>query len=184
MNRAIERPRRASGIALSGFVMGFASLIAPASTQTGMAQPQSAPATANAAPPVAAGRFVTEQGPREWRGSKLIGAEIYTAGNERIGEVNEILVADAGNVVAVVLGVGGFLGLGEKNVAVPFGAIEWSPRTMTPAMQSARTMAGAPGEKDLFVQRGGDPQHGMLRLTRADLQAAPEFNYAGRSHRR
>lgn len=184
MKRANECARSPGGAALSGLVIGFACLVAPASAQTGLAQPQSSPAAANASSPGAAGRFVTEQGPREWRGSRLIGAEIYTAGNERIGEVNEILVADTGSVVAVVLGVGGFLGLGEKNVAVPFGAIEWSPRNMAPAMQPAQTMGGTPGEKDLFVQRGGYPQHGMLRLTRADLQAAPDFNYAGRSQRR
>ncbi len=52
------------------------------------------------------------------RASDLIGAEITTTGNEEVGEVSELLIDKDGQVVAVVVGVGGFLGLGEKDVAI------------------------------------------------------------------
>jgi sporulation protein YlmC with PRC-barrel domain len=60
----------------------------------------------------------------EMRASKLIGMSVYNANNERIGEVNEILLDNTGKVAAVIVGVGGFLGLGERNVAVAFNGIQ------------------------------------------------------------
>lgn len=59
MTRAIERPRRAGGVALCGLMIGFSFLVAPPSAQ---AQPQSPPVAAEPARPVVAGRFVSEQG--------------------------------------------------------------------------------------------------------------------------
>ena len=53
--------------------------------------------------------------------TKLIGEAVYNGtGNEaeKVGEVNDMVVSDAGNVDAIVVGVGGFLGIGEKEVAV------------------------------------------------------------------
>lgn len=55
--------------------------------------------------------------------SKLVGASVYTSDNERIGEVEDLIIASNGSVSAVVMGVGGFLGLGEKKVAMPFSAV-------------------------------------------------------------
>ncbi len=55
-----------------------------------------------------------------FRASKLIGSTVYNNTNENIGEINEILLDSTGKVAQVVIGVGGFLGIGERNVAVPF----------------------------------------------------------------
>jgi sporulation protein YlmC with PRC-barrel domain len=67
--------------------------------------------------------FVQQQDATEWRGSKLIGASVYGANNASIGDINDVLIAENGQIKAVVVGVGGFLGVGEKNVAVPFDAL-------------------------------------------------------------
>ncbi len=45
---------------------------------------------------------------------------------EQIGDINNLVVAHDGSIDAVVIGVGGFLGMGEKNVAVPFDQLSWS----------------------------------------------------------
>jgi sporulation protein YlmC with PRC-barrel domain len=61
--------------------------------------------------------------------SKLLGFPVYTsAANdaERIGEINDLVIAADGNVAAVILGVGGFLGVGEKNVAVSYEELKWT----------------------------------------------------------
>lgn len=61
--------------------------------------------------------------------SKLIGFPVYSsAANdaERIGEINDIVIGDDGNVNAVIIGVGGFLGVGEKNVAVDYSELQWT----------------------------------------------------------
>jgi hypothetical protein len=64
--------------------------------------------------------FVQNQHATDWRGSKLIGATVYGPDNASIGDINDLLIADDGRINAVVIGVGGFLGVGEKNVAIPF----------------------------------------------------------------
>lgn len=70
-----------------------------------------------------ASTFVSRQKPSEWRGSKLIGASVYGPDNESIGDIDDVIVGPEGQVHAVVIGFGGFLGIGEKNVAVPFQAL-------------------------------------------------------------
>jgi sporulation protein YlmC with PRC-barrel domain len=61
------------------------------------------------------------------RASKIIGAAIYK-GNTSIGKIDDVLVdLDRGSVSAVVLSVGGFLGMGDKLVAVPSNQIKVSP---------------------------------------------------------
>jgi PRC-barrel domain len=67
--------------------------------------------------------FVQNQHATDWRGSKLIGAVVYGPDNASIGSVNDVLIGNDSKVRAVVIGVGGFLGVGEKNVAVPLEAL-------------------------------------------------------------
>ena len=61
--------------------------------------------------------------------SRLIGEEVYnanTAEADTIGQINDLIIADTGEVEAVVIGVGGFLGVGEHTVAVDFDQLAWS----------------------------------------------------------
>ncbi len=63
--------------------------------------------------------------------TNLIGETVYngTGDNaENIGSVNDVVIGADGKVEAVVIGVGGFLGLGEKNVAMNYGDIDWAER--------------------------------------------------------
>lgn len=88
---------------------------------TGLA---AAPAFAQgAAAPV---QFVTDQGTTEFRASKFIGLDVYGRDDEKIGDIKEILIAPDGQAKGAVLGVGGFLGIGEKSVAVAWSALAWS----------------------------------------------------------
>lgn len=55
--------------------------------------------------------------------SQFMGQAVYTAANENVGEINDLIMnKDLDNIVAIV-GVGGFLGIGEKDVAIPIGDI-------------------------------------------------------------
>jgi sporulation protein YlmC with PRC-barrel domain len=49
---------------------------------------------------------------------------VYDPANSKIGEIMDVLLAADGKVNALIIGVGGFLGMGEKDVAVPFGAVK------------------------------------------------------------
>ena len=50
--------------------------------------------------------------------SKLIGLNVYNEQNEKLGDINEILLDKSGKVEGVVIGVGGFLGMGEHDIKV------------------------------------------------------------------
>jgi PRC-barrel domain len=69
------------------------------------------------------------QGNAELRASKLIGSTVTNAAGESIGDINEVLLGQDGKMAAVVIGVGGFLGLGEREVAVKFDALKMQRAT-------------------------------------------------------
>ena len=48
---------------------------------------------------------------------------VYDPGDNKIGEIMDVLVDREGKITALIVGVGGFLGMGEKDVAVPFQAL-------------------------------------------------------------
>jgi sporulation protein YlmC with PRC-barrel domain len=83
-----------------------------------------------------------EMKPGQWRATKLTGLAVYNTNNERIGDIGELIVDRDGKVAAVVIGVGGFLGMGEHHVAVPFEQVKWvdEPR--------ASTVSGAPAPRN------------------------------------
>ncbi len=63
--------------------------------------------------------------------TQMIGENVYNGTGddaEHIGDVNDIVIGADGNIQAVVVGVGGFLGIGEKNVAVDFAQLDWADR--------------------------------------------------------
>ncbi len=60
--------------------------------------------------------------------SKIIGTPVYDGTGtdaNNLGKINDFIVNKDGSIAAVILGVGGFLGLGEKQVAVDFHALQW-----------------------------------------------------------
>lgn len=66
--------------------------------------------------------FYTQHG--DWRASKLIGVKVINAAGETIGDINNLLIDKEHRVAAVAIGVGGYLGMGERHVAVAFNALQ------------------------------------------------------------
>jgi hypothetical protein len=71
--------------------------------------------------------FVASQDAGGWRGTKLIGSSIYGPDNTSVGEITDVLVGDDGKVRAVVVGVSGLLGVTDKDIAIPFQALDIKP---------------------------------------------------------
>jgi putative membrane protein len=102
--------------------------------------------------------------------SDLRGTRVYGANNENVGDINDVLIDHNGRVSALIVGVGGFLGIGEKNVAVPFDALEFGGN------RRGTTGAGTQGQGQGTQQ----PDRIVLRgMSRSDLDAAPNFNSKG-----
>jgi len=68
--------------------------------------------------------YTTPISANQHRASDLINQSVYNRANERVGEVNELVLDANGQVVAAIIGVGGFLGIGERNVAVNFSQLQ------------------------------------------------------------
>src|SRR3954453_16029583 len=82
-----------------------------------------------------------------WRASKLVGLNVYNDKNESIGSINDLLTDKSGNIKAAVIGVGGFLGVGEHLVAVPLDKVKFvsEPVAYTSASGAADTGTRPPG---------------------------------------
>jgi hypothetical protein len=75
---------------------------------------------------------------------------VYDKSNAKIGDINDVLVGPNGEVNAVIIGVGGFLGAGEKDVAVNFSAIKKTTKddkTYLTMDTTKDALKGAPGFK-------------------------------------
>lgn len=81
------------------------------------------PADKPAVTTTADGQFYTHR-VGEMRASKLIGSKVTNAANESVGEINDVVLDKDGKVAAVIVGVGGFLGMGEREVAISYGGLK------------------------------------------------------------
>ena len=91
----------------------------PADATAPATSPDSA-ATTEATQP----KFIAQQEDSELLASSLMGKTVYNPADESLGKINDLVFAKEGGIQAVVVGVGGFLGIGEKNVAVSYGAVQ------------------------------------------------------------
>lgn len=64
-----------------------------------------------------AGFYVYQEG-RQMLGSRLMGTGVWGADHEHIGNVDDLLINEDGDVIAIVVGIGGFLGIGTRDVAI------------------------------------------------------------------
>jgi sporulation protein YlmC with PRC-barrel domain len=141
------------------------------------------------------GQFISSATAGDWRASKLVGVSIYGPNDESIGKVDEVIVDASGATKAVVIGVGGFLGMGKKDVALPFSQVKWSdkpvpPKTPPPSAGMAGGAAAPAGTSPAPAMSPGAmasassptiydyPDHGTVGMTKDQLKAAPDFHYA------
>jgi sporulation protein YlmC with PRC-barrel domain len=132
----------------------------PDTTKPAPKMPQSdaqAPATAPTTTTARAGGYLTEQSADQISAKTYIGQSVYNGQNESIGSINDLILLKQGGVVAAVVGVGGFLGMGQKNVAVPFDKITATQNAEDGSIkltttETADTLKTAPEFKTLAVQ--------------------------------
>jgi sporulation protein YlmC with PRC-barrel domain len=122
-----------------------------------------------------------------WRASKLVGLSVYNEKNESVGSISDMLTDKNGKIVAVVIGVGGFLGVGEHLVAVPFDKVKFStePVAYTGAANAppakpagSTTTTGAATTAPASKPNPWWPDHAIFNATKEELKAMPEFKYS------
>ena len=133
-----------------------------------------------------------------WRASKVVGLSVYNDKNESVGSINDLLTDKSGSIKTVVIGVGGFLGVGEHLVAVPFDKIKFvnEPVAYTgaagaPAAGGAKTTSTTPPSSTTTTGAATSstpasttksnpwyPDHAVFNATKDELKAMPEFKYS------
>jgi sporulation protein YlmC with PRC-barrel domain len=86
-------------------------------------EPEGAAEVANVSPE----GFITEQSPDQFRAERVIGASVTNSQDENIGSITDLVFDADQRIVGVVISVGGFLGIGDKWVAVPIDQVQLDP---------------------------------------------------------
>ncbi len=127
--------------------------VTPNQTQT---TPSTAPSTTTAS--------TTQQQTNQWRGSQLIGLDVYNNSDENIGDINDVILAKDGKIELIVVGVGGWLGMGQHDVA-----LRWDQVSFSDQPRKGDTKNAEAGEK---------PDHAMVNMTKEQLKNLPAFKYS------
>jgi sporulation protein YlmC with PRC-barrel domain len=123
----------------------------------------------------------------DWRASKVVGLSVYNDKNESLGSINDLLMDRTGNIKAVVLGVGGFLGVGEHLVAIPLDKIKFVNEPVAyvgtagePHSRPASTTTGSATTSPSNSSKPNPwyPDHAVFNATKDELKAMPEFKYS------
>jgi sporulation protein YlmC with PRC-barrel domain len=155
----------------------------PAFAQTSPAPaPGSAPSATDASR--GSGQFIPMRQPEQFRASDFIGERVYGANDESIGEINDVLMDAKGQVAGVIIGVGGFLGIGEKDVALPMSALQFRNEPPATAATTGRdtattgttgTTPPAGASTAAAQDDDGVPNRIVVSMTKDQLQQAPAF---------
>jgi hypothetical protein len=166
-------------------LLGTAIASGAAYAQT--AQPVDRAAPAATTSPAASSDKMMLKG--KWRASKLMGLDVYNEANEKLGDINELILGMDGKVHAVVIGVGGFLGMGEHDIAVTMDKlkfIEEPVRTSSTATTTRETTTGTattPATTTTTTTRANNandwaPDHAVMSGNKEQLKALPQFKYS------
>ncbi|MBF9198061.1 PRC-barrel domain-containing protein [Microvirga terrestris] len=150
--------------------MKLSAGLAATALLAGSALAQTTAPTQSAGP----GQVMTQM-PRDlMRGSQLMGIDVYEADNQKIGDIDEVMVDRQGKIHGLVVGVGGFLGIGQKDVAIPFDQVQWMSNQEVQA--SANTGPRSTNTADTTVPRtatGGAGQPATTGSTAAGTIGSP-----------
>jgi sporulation protein YlmC with PRC-barrel domain len=129
-------------------------------------------ALAQASPPakseavVSSPKFIQAQGADKFVFSKFKGTNVLGPDNAKVGDVTDMLFDKGGKISGLIVGVGGFLGIGEKNVAIDMSAFEVVPADTGSSIPTAGSANNDPTNVKLKVSWSKD-----------QLKSAPDFEY-------
>ena len=129
-----------------------ALIAAPALAQSTMSPATTSPAATTGSASSSAPTFARVSSDEMFT-SKLKGLNVYNQNNESIGEISDIAITKDNQVQALILSVGGFLGMGEHYVAV------------------------APSSVQVMYDQASKKWKATMNTTKEALKAAPEFKY-------
>ena len=157
--------------AASGLMLSTALAQTPATPPAADTAATAPKADMSATAPKGDVKFISSQGADHWVASKFKGTDVIGPNNEKIGDVDDMLFDKNGKVLAFIVGVGGFLGIGQKDVALDMAAFQ-----VVPADTGSNT--GTTGTTGTMAA-SNDPSNIKLKVSwsKEDLKNAPAFEY-------
>ncbi|TCU72444.1 sporulation protein YlmC with PRC-barrel domain [Bradyrhizobium sp. R2.2-H] len=138
--------------------------------------------------PTAAATTISTTATGQWRTSKMDGLKVYNEANENIGTINDLLMDKNGDIKIAVIGVGGFLGVGEHLVAVPYEKLKFVNEAVAYTGTSAKpgatttTTTGAATDRPAATATSSTskwyPDHAVFNASKDELKNMPEFKYS------
>ena len=116
----------------------------------------------------------------------MIGLNVYNEQNEKLGDINEIILDKDGKVLGYVVGVGGFLGMGEHDIKVDMAKLKFvdepvrtsATTSTTTTTGAANRPANAPAATTRSTEKQWYPNHAVLSGASKDqLKSMPQFKY-------
>ena len=120
----------------------------------------------NGAADTSSPKFIQAQGTDKWVFSKFKGTDVLGPDNAKVGSISDLLFDHNGKIEGLIVGVGGFLGIGEKNVAIDMSAFQVMPYSASTTGTNASASDSDPTRVNLKVT-----------WTKDQLKAAPDFQY-------
>ncbi|MEY9179097.1 sporulation protein YlmC with PRC-barrel domain [Bradyrhizobium sp. USDA 326] len=154
---------------------------------------QSPTTTTDKAPTAATATTTSTTASGQWRTSKMDGLKVYNEANENIGTINDLLMDKNGDIKIAVIGVGGFLGMGEHLVAVPYeklkfvneavaytgtGAKPGATTTTTTTTGAATGTDNRPAATTTSSASKWYPDHAVFNASKDELKNMPQFKYS------
>ena len=173
--------------AITAAVLGLSLAALPALAQTTAPAKQQPAATTASTKSDTPHETASSKG--MWQASKLNGLDVYNEKNEKIGDIKELMLNKQGQVEMVAIGVGGFLGMGEHDVAVKYSDLKFSDE---PVKKSTTTSSNGRSGGSSTMGAGGStassasssnskknyPDHAVLaNATKDQLKSMPQFDY-------
>ena len=142
-----------------------------------------------------AGTALAQSSKGEWRASKMVGVNVYNDSNEKLGSIDELIMNKEGKIDKVIVGVGGFLGVGQRDIAVNFDQLKFTDQpvpstTASTAPPSSSTSPGGTTSSSSSSTVGAStsssrttadewyPDHAVMSATKDQLKSMPEFKYS------
>ena len=123
--------------------------------------------------------FVAKQTQDQWLATKFKGTDVIGTDDKKIGDVSDILFDKDKKIIAYIVGVGGFLGIGQKDVAIDPASFQMVPASAnrTSSTSSSGTTGSSSNTGSSSSASANDHDNFKLRLsmTKDELKNAPAF---------
>jgi sporulation protein YlmC with PRC-barrel domain len=177
-----------NSLVIAGLLAGVMALPALAQSNPPAATKPATPPAAttqapSATPPATMATTTSQSSGQMWRTSKLDGLDVYNDKNEKLGDIKEILIDKSGKVAGVVIGVGGFLGMGEHDIMVEMSKLKFVDQPVrTSSTTSTTTGSNTRPATTTTTTTANDhkwyPDHAVFSgATKESLKSMPQFKF-------